>query len=199
MSTVEQGANFQHYELAIPYEGVVDEVFTDLLTDKRAFIRSAMEKVREENSTLLPVLIRLIPSVDWETQLSWCLAYYEIHRRSAERAKIPMIRISKDTVDSLLAQELAENNLFIERDEKALTKYFYNKDRLQKERQEKEITRSKEFENFWSYLVVSQAYLISHQHLSSSAASERIQVAYDLQEIFLAQEDINNLNRSFPN
>lgn len=185
-------------ELALPYEGVTDKVFVDLLTDRVSFVRSSMQHVREQNPPLLDILVHLIVKSDRETILDWCLCYYEIYRRSAEHAGLPMITISQSLVDSIWAQEDKQIQLSEQGDDQTIGDFFKRKEELQDERVNIECKKSKELEKFWAYLINFKAYSISHQKLPLFLINESFDIMYDIQEVFLEQEKVNKLNQSFP-
>ncbi len=184
-------------ELPIPYDGVVLEVFNDLVTDRASFVRGAMENIRQENPYVLELIVRhALVSPYRDLALDWGLSYYEVNSRSAKRQGTQMIKVSKSLVDASLGKQAQEMSLLRIEDREDIIEYFNREEELRKVRINSELERSAEMAKFWTTYHTSLAnHLMENVVHEADFPSSIIDI---LNELLHQQIDANKLTNQFP-
>lgn len=175
-----------------PYAGVALEVFKDILTNREAFRSKVMRQMASENEVLHDFVLKAsMGSPNRELTLDWCLIYYEIFSRSARKEGEPMIKVTKETHDSMFQKEVTLLNMMTRgrpeaESERLLEQYRKKKEEDIENRKSRETNSNDELAVFWMTLgtaTVNQYYIFNSQSVSHIFEPvEQLSQLFELQE-----------------
>lgn len=154
-------------ELPIPTEGLFNQIASELLVDRAKFTARALTNMQKENEDLRENLIHItLVTPSRELALDWALMYYELNARPGRAGKsIPIVRVSKDTIDAMTSiqartfeplisqMEEIDNHDSLEAIEvirEELRQAMDGIDSMDEEFRNEDSKRSPEFSMFWS-------------------------------------------------
>jgi len=186
------------HELPAPYEGVTDEVFLDLLTDRGTFVKQTIENLKKENPHLVTFVVKSCnTSPDPELSLNWLLTYYEIYSRSARKNGQLILEVFEERIDSIFAEKDVLLSQIPEDDPESIEKFLVE-DELKKENiRQAEIKASDELANFWASLRLRRLGQIMSSQRTELETKMVIEPVKQLAILLHAQEEANRLSRKW--
>lgn len=185
-------------ELPEPYEGVVEEIFFDLLVDRAVYIHNSLTNFREENPYLISALITdLTSSPNSDLSSNWLLSYYEIFSRSARKMGKMMLLVSKEVIETYDEKDVQElKSIDARRSQVDAIRHkelsIRNRNKLIKGE-----VLSNELASFWAHQRMFHTRL-----LMSGEKSDKIGLIFEglylAQAYIHAQQEANSLGKKFP-
>lgn len=193
-------------DLPSPYEGVADEIFFDLFSNRQVFVSQALGNLRDENPDLCVSFIKdLMTSPNHGLSLEWSLTYYEIFSRAARRMGKRMPLVSSETIQSVWGQEFSDLKLGMWKGDQGVSESLQAQENQFMEKTREEVDKSSELGEFWSALLIHMGTLVTTAPNPSevgrihAALKWTLNPLYHLRLALYAQCQANKLNQDFPN
>lgn len=197
--TVENPSNQEERvrELPQPYEGVTQEVFFDLLSDRANFVKKALTNLLDENPQIAKLIIQnCISSPDPENSLNFALSYYEIFSRSARKNGQKLLIVTEDTfqADIGVQQRDLESIMHSPTD---ISKYLQEQEKQKQQQISNEINQNDELGEFWATLKMWEL----HQVITGDKKQIEIEIIlrplYGVRSLLYNQQSANRLRDQF--
>ncbi len=159
-------------ELPVPTEGQFTQIASELLVDRIKFTSESLRHMQEENGELYLDLIRIaLFTPRREVALDWALMYYELNARPGRAEGVPIVRVSREPIDSTTSIQSRALGPLIDRVEsfsnpnsgeasralEELRQAMEEIDSMDKEFRDQDAERSPEFSRFWSLFFLLSA------------------------------------------
>lgn len=208
MSAEHNQSNGQIFkELPTPKEGITEQVFNEVVTNRDTFIKNELKTINEQNQLLHDFLINVacMGSPDRNLSLAWALAYYAIHSRSTHSEG--MLKVSEDVISVRIDEDIqkfedyVQNLQEIQASDSVLEKrkapFLENPSDTQRRNLiELDTERSGELGIFWERMRSLEDSLAAYN--SPETVDRIVESTYAVSALLHAQVEVDRLKQQFP-